>query len=273
MFEFSRLEDRQLPRHFAISVSQLALWGCAYLSCLFDLWSLASVKTLPVDRFARQSQAIALVGLPVLWLIMSLLHFHSLEDLFILRLRYSPHPAADTVNRLIVAHNRWPMIHDPHWIGYLSLPLLVLGAFGLYALGRRVRPAIAALGVSLTVTGCLYIGGVFGLFTSLMRGLGDVDPRFTDGAIATYAAATADHGAYGLTRTLAELALLGLAVQAIALWRAPHIPCWATATIVLGCTLFLLFWDIDNLMIVGEICLIAGLLPISRELWRDYRAT
>lgn len=228
------------------------------------------MNTLPLDRFTRQSQAIALVGLPVLWLIMSVLHFRSLEDLLIVRLRYVPHPAADTVNRLIVAHNRWPMIHDPQWIGYLSLPLLVLGAFGLYALGRRVRPAIAALGVSLTVTGCLYIGGVFGLFTSLMRGLGDVDPRFTDGAIATYAAATADHGAYGLTRTLAELALLGLAVQAMALWRAPNIPRWATATIILGCALFLAFWDIDNLMLVGEICLIAGLLPISRELWRNY---
>jgi uncharacterized membrane protein YccC len=156
------------------------------------------------------------------------------------------------------------MIHDPHWIGYLSLPLLVLGAFGLYALGRRVRPAIAALGVSLTV---------FGLFTSLMRGLGDIDPRFTDGAIATYAAATADHGAYELTRSLAELALLGLAVQAMPLWRAPNIPRWATAAIILGCALFLAFWDIDNLMLVGEICLIAGLLPISRELWSDYRAT
>jgi len=165
------------------------------------------------------------------------------------------------------------MIHDPHWIGYLSLPLLVLGAFGLFALGRRVRPAIAALGVSLTVTGCLFIGGVFGLFTSLMRGLVDVAPRFTDGAVATYAAATADRGAYGLSRTLAEFALLGLAVQAMALWRAPNIPRWANATIILGCALFLAFWDIDNLMLVGEICLIAGLLPISRELWSYYTAS
>jgi hypothetical protein len=231
------------------------------------------MNTLPVDRFARQSQALALVGLPVLWLMMSALHFRSLAEFFSLRLRYVPHPAADTVTRLIAAQNRWPMIHDPHWIGYLSLPLLVLGAFGLYSVGRRVRPAVAALGVSLTVTGCLYIGGVFGLFTALMRGLGDVDPRYTEGAIATYAAATADHGAYGLTRALAELALLGIAVQAMALWRAPHIPRWATAAVIFGCALFLAFWDIDNVMIVGELCLIAGFVPISRELRRKYEAT
>jgi len=224
------------------------------------------MNTQTADRLIRKSQAIALVGLPVLWLAMSLLHFRSLADLLTLRRRYVRRPAEDTVTRLIRAHNSWPMIHDPHWIGYLSLPLLVLGAFGLYGLGRRARPAMAALGVSLTVTGCLYIGGVFGLFTSLMRGLGDVDPQFTEGAIATYAAATADQGAYGLTRTLAELALLGFAVQAAALWPVPRVPRSAIVTTICGCALFLTFWDVDNLMIVGELCLITGALPISREI-------
>jgi hypothetical protein len=228
------------------------------------------MNSLPVDRFVRQAQAIALILVPALWLVMSAFHFHSLKDMFVVQWHYIPHPAADTVSHLILARNRWPMIHDPHWIGYLSLPLLVLGAFGLYALGRRVRPTLAALGVALTVTGSLYIGGVFGLFTSLMRGLGDVDPRYTDGAVATYAAATADHGAYGLTRALAELALLGLAVQTAALWRAPRIPRWTTATLIFGCVLFLAFWDIDNWMIIGELCLITGLSPICRELRRDW---
>jgi len=69
------------------------------------------------------------------------------------------------------------------------------------------------------------------------------------------------------------LALLGLAVQAIALWRAPHIPRWATATIILGCALFLAFWDIDNLMIVGEICLIAGLLRSVGSFGVTHRVT
>jgi hypothetical protein len=226
------------------------------------------MNALTIDRFTRQVQAYALVGLPMLWLLMLALHFRSLADFFVLRLRYVPVPAADKVTRLIAAQNRWPMIHDPHMIGYLSLPLLVLGAFGLYSLGRRANPALAALGVSLTVIGSIYIGGVFGLFTALTRGLGDVDARLSEGAIATYAAVTADHGAYGLTRTLAELALLGIAVQTAALWRSPHIPRWATATVAVGCVLFLVFWDIDNLMFVGCLCLLAGFLPISRELRR-----
>jgi hypothetical protein len=196
------------------------------------------------------------------------LHFRSLADFFVFHERYVPAPAADKVTRLIEARNLWPMIHDPHLIGYLTLPLLVLSAFGLYAVGRRTRPGIAALGVSLTVTGSIYVGGVFGLFTALTRGLGDVESRYTEGAIATYAAVTADHGAYGLTRALAELAMLGLAVQALALWRAPRVPHWAPVFAILGCALFLAFWDVDNMMFVGALCLLAGFVPIARELRR-----
>jgi hypothetical protein len=226
------------------------------------------MNALAVERFVRRSQALALVGLPLLWLLMFALHFRSLAAFFVLRLRYVPAPPADKVTHLIEARNQWPMIHDPHLIGYLSLPLMVLGAFGFYSLGRNVRPALAAFGVSLTVAGSIFLGGVFGLFTALTRGLGDVDPRYTDGAIATYAAVTADHGAYGLTRNLAELALLGVAVQALALWRAPRIPLWAIAFVAVGCALFVAFWDVDNLMFAGTVCLIAGFIPISRELRR-----
>jgi hypothetical protein len=226
------------------------------------------MNALPIDRFIRHAQASALVGLPLLWLLMLALHFRSFAGFFVFHARYEPASAAETVTRLIAAGNRWPMIHDAHWIGYLSLPLLVLGAFGLHAVGRRVRPAIAAFGIALSVTGSIYLGGVFGLFTALTRGLGTVDARQAEGAIATYAAVTTDQGTYGLTRTLAQLAMVGLAVQAIALWRAPRVPRWAPAAVGAGCCLFLLFWDVDNLMFAGTLCLLAGFVPIARELCR-----
>ena len=210
----------------------------------------------------------ALVGLPLLWLLMFALHFRSLAAFFAFHARYVPVPAAEQVTRLIQAQNRAPILHDPHLIGYLSLPLLVLGAFGLYALGRRVRPVVAALGISLTVSGSLFLGGVFGLFTAVFRGLGDVDIRYADGAIATYAAVTANHGAYGLTRCLAQLALLGIGVQAAALWRAPGVPLRVPLLVAAGCALFLAFWDVDNVMFVGALLLIAGFVPLARELRR-----
>jgi hypothetical protein len=221
-----------------------------------------------VDRFVRRSQAVALVSLPLLWILMFMLHFRSVADFFVYRDHYTPAPAADTVARLIEARNRWPMIHDPHQIGYLSLPILVLAAFGLFAVGRRAKPILAAFGISLTVTGTIYVGGVFGLFTALTRGLGYVDARHTEGAIATFSAVTADRGAYGLTRSLAQLAMLGLAVQALALWRAPRVPRWTTVLVMVGCLLFLAFWDVDNIMFAGSLCLTAGFIPVARALWR-----
>jgi len=223
----------------------------------------------PATRFARTAQAAALVALPLTWMLMFLLHFHSLSDFFVFRDHYVPVPAERTVTCLIEAGNHWPMIHDPHWIGYLGLPVLLLAAFGLYAAGRAVRPAVAMVGISMTAAGCVFLGGVFGLYTALVRGLGDVDPKFTDGAIATFAAATADHGAYGLTRTLAQLALLGLAVQAASLWGGARIPRWAPVSILAGCLLFLRFWDVDNMMFAGCAFLLAGFLPVARELRRS----
>jgi hypothetical protein len=227
------------------------------------------MNELTVNQFTRKMQALSLVGLPILWLLMFALHFRSLGDFLVLRLKYVPAPVTDKVTLLIAAQNHWPMIHDPHMIGYLSLPLLAFSAFGLYSLGRHVKPVLAAVGVCLTVIGCIYLGGVFGLFTALTRGLGDLDVRYSEGAIATYAAVTADHGAYGLTRVLAQLALLGIALQASALWRAPRIPRWAPAAIAVGCALFLAFWDVDNLMFAGSLFLIAGFVPISRALHRS----
>jgi hypothetical protein len=219
-----------------------------------------------VDRFTRNCQAAALVILPLLWMLMLALHFRSAAEFFVYRDHYVPVPAAEAVARLIAAGNRWPMLHDAHQIGYLSLPILLLAAFGLHAIGRRIKPVIAALGIALTVTGSIYVGGVFGLFTALTRGLGEVDARYTDGAIATYAAATADRGAYGLTRALAELALLGLAIQAIALWHEPRIPRWSPLLVVAGCSLFLRFWDVDNMMFAGSMCLLVGFIPVAQEL-------
>ena len=229
---------------------------------------MTAMKTLTTDRFIRQAQALALLGLPLLWMLMFLMHFRSVADFFVFQRHYVPVPAADTVAQLIATGNRWPMLHEPHMLGYLTLPLFALVAFGLYAVGRQVRPALAALGLSLAITGLIYVAGIFGLYTALLRGIGDVDARHTEGAIATFAAVTADHGAYGLTRTLAQLAMVGLAVQVAALWRAMGVPRWSPAMVGAGSTLFVAFWDVDNMMFLATLCLLAGFVPIAVLLWR-----
>jgi len=225
------------------------------------------MQTSDVESLIRRSQGVALLAMPALWLLMLALHFHALADFFTLNLRYVAPSAADTVHRLMAARHRAPLIHDQHVLGYLSLPVLLLAAFGLYRLGRGARPALAAAGLSLTAIGTIYTGGVFGLYTALMRAVGDVDPALADGAIATYVAATAHTGAYALTRGLAQLSVVGLALQAWTVRDVAGIPRAATLLVVLGCALFFAFWDIDNLMFVGGLCLAAGLWPHARVLW------
>jgi hypothetical protein len=220
------------------------------------------MATLHTDRFIRQAQAAALLALPSLLLLVFVLHFRSVTRFFVFRLRYEPRPAENVVHGLMAAGRRMPLIHDPHVLAYLAVPLFTLCAFGLYALSRQVRPAAAAVGLALTVTGTIYLGGLFGMWTAFYDGIARVDPRFVDGAIATFAAETAPQGAFLLTSSLARLALLGLGVQILNLWGIPTVAKWAVLLATLGCALIIAFWDLDNWMLIGAALMLAGFIPI-----------
>ena len=107
------------------------------------------------------------------------------------------------------------MVHDPHVIGYLALPLIPLCAFAMYTVGKKKRPLASAVTMFITVTGTIYLGGIFGMWTAFFRGLGLVDPSQTEGAIATFKAMTTNQGAFRLTTTLGKLAMIGLAAQGL----------------------------------------------------------
>lgn len=224
------------------------------------------MKTANTDRIVRQAQGWALVTLPVLLILVFVLHFHGLANFFVFRTHYEPRPPQEVVRALIAAGNRWSMLHDPHMIAYLSLPLFSLCAFGLYALGRQVRPAAAAIGVSITMIGIIYLGGLFGMWTAFYRGLGDVDPRFTQGAIATFAAQSAPHGAFLLTTTLSKLALIGMAIQILILLRTRIVANWSVIVAASGCALICAFWDLDNWMLIGAVLMLIGFVPMKAQL-------
>jgi hypothetical protein len=212
----------------------------------------------------RRVLAAALLIFPGLLVLVFLMHFRHGADFFHFRIHYVPLPPERVVAALIRAQNRWPMVHDPHVIGYLSLPLLPLCAFALYMVGKPVRPLASAVAMMITITGTIYLGGVFGMWTAFYRGLGLVDVAQTEGAIATFKALTTNQGAFRLTTTLAKLSMIGLAAQALTL--AGEIRVWAVGCIVLGAALFLLFWDLDNWMTIGMLLIVAGFVPVRRAL-------
>lgn len=207
-----------------------------------------------------------MIALPLLLIVVFALHFRQWSDFFVFHAQYTPTPAQVTVTRLIAQANRSPMIHDPHVIAYLILPLLPLCALGLYALGRTHRPILARAGVALSLAGSIYLGGLFGMWTAFFRGMGDVDAHYTEGAIATFGALTAPHGAFLLTTTLAKLFMVGLLLQVAALWGRPGIARSTILTVGAGCLLFLAFWDIDNVMLLAAAALLAGFSQIRRPL-------
>lgn len=216
------------------------------------------------DRVLLASQRWALIALPSLLIAVFVLHFRGAADFLHFKSAYTPRPPADVVSSLIAAGNRGPLIHDPHVIAYLALPLFLLCASGLYALGRQVRPMASLAAMAVSVTGVIYLGGLFGMWAAFYRGLGDVDPRYVEGAIATFAAMSAAKGAFLLTTTLAKLAFVGLAMQALLLSGMRLLPRWSPVLVAVGSALFLCFWDLDNWMLIGAVLMLAGFVPMRR---------
>ena len=226
--------------------------------------------TAPSNDYAiRKILAKALLVFPCVFVLVFIMHFRRLADFTHFRMHYVPTPPERMVAALIAAHNRWPLIQDPHMIAYLALPVFPLCAFALYLLGRGARPMASAITMMVTITGSIYMGGVFGMWTAFFRGLGLVDPAHLAGATATFAALTTPQGAFLVTTTLAKLTMIGLAAQSITLIGTRAAPLWAIISVVLGCSLFLMFWDLDNWMLIGTLLMAVGFLPMRKALLHE----
>jgi hypothetical protein len=215
----------------------------------------------------RAAGSYAIMIFPLLFCIVFLMHFRSGSDFFHFRLHYVPRDPTQVVTALVRAQNHWPMVHDPHVLAYLALPFLLLSAYGLYRVSRAARPRLSAIAMFVTAAGTIYLGGVFGMWTAFYRGLGEVDPRHLEGAIATFKGMTEPQGAFLLTTTLAKLAMVGLAAQGLVLWGLQRVSRAAVVMIVLGCAMFLAFWDLDNWMLIGMMLIMGGfvgLMPVLR---------
>jgi hypothetical protein len=221
-----------------------------------------TARTEPV----RKILANALLVFPCVFVLVFIMHFRHLVDFFHFRFHYVQRAPERTVATLIAAHNNWPLIHDPHMIAYLALPVFPLCAFALYHLSRSVRPLASAVTLMITITGSIYMGGVFGMWTAFYRGFGLVDPSNLAGATATFIAMTTPQGAFLVTTTLAKLTMIGLAVQALTLVGTRVVPLSSIVCVVLGCSLFLAFWDLDNWMLIGTLLMAAGFQPMRKAL-------
>jgi len=217
----------------------------------------------------RRILAAALLVFPCAFIVVFIMHFRRLANFFEFHMHYVPAPPNRVVAALIGGHNRMPLIHDPHMIAYLALPVIPLCAFALYLLGRSARPIASAITLMITIAGSIYTGGLFGMWTAFYRGLGSVDPANLVGATATFTAMTAPQGAFLVTTSLAKLIMIGLGAQALTLLGTQVTPTWSIISVALGCSTFLAFWDLDNWMLIGTILMLVGFLPMRKALLRE----
>jgi hypothetical protein len=236
------------------------------LSSALTFYSIGAMTPTSSTDPIRKTLATALLVFPCVFGLVFIMHFRRFSDFLKFQTHYVPAPPERVVAALIAHHNDWPLMHDPHMIGYLALPIFPLCAFALYLLGRSARPFVSAVGMMITITGSIYMGGDFGMWTAFFRGLGLVDPSHLAGATATFAAMTAPQGAFLVTTTLAKLTMIGLAVQALTLLGTKVAPLWSTVCIVSGCLLFLLFWDLNNWMLIASVLMLIGFLPLRKSL-------
>jgi hypothetical protein len=221
------------------------------------------------DERIRRILSAALLIFPSVFILVFIMHFRHLANFFVFRLHYVPRQPERVVATMIAAHNQWPLIHDPHMIAYLAMPIIPLCAFALYVLGRGARPMASAITLMITISGSIYMGGVFGMWTAFYRGLGLVDSSNLAGATATFAAMTTPQGAFLVTTWLAKLTMAGLAAQALTLLGARVTPAWSIVCVAVGCSLFLAFWDLDNWMLIGSVLMLIGFIPMRQALLKE----
>ena len=211
---------------------------------------------MPHRRFRTAAVAVLPMLLPVVLVLVFAMHLRNLSQFLDFRFHYVATPPGAVVPWLIANGGQRPLLHDPHVIAYLALPLLLSTALMLHGIARPRCPLASAAACTTTVVGTIYLGGLFGMWTSFYDGLSRVDPRDVEGAVAAFAALTSPHGAFLLTTTLAKLAFVGLSLQGLALWGPDVRARAASACIAVGSAVFLWFWDLDNWMLIGSVLLL-----------------
>jgi hypothetical protein len=223
-------------------------------------------STARLDVVVRHAQAVALVALPALLMLVFVLHFRSLADFLDFHWRYEPLPAQTEFTRFqSIAQAHVPVLHDPHMMAYLGLPLFLVCACALHAMARRHRPLLSLAGFVLSCIGVIYLGGLFGMWTAFVA-IGQVEPQHAAGASAALEVLITPRGAFLITTTLSRVALVGLLVQALALWGVDKVPRAAVLALAAGYALILVFTDLDNWMLIGSVLILAGSVPIAKRL-------
>lgn len=212
----------------------------------------------------RVAGAASVVLFPLMLIVAFALHYTSVGEFFEISLRYVQLPIEQTIANFMGDEAGRTYVW-PHLIAYLSVPMMIAASLTIgYFLFERA-PWYALIGSAFTVTGAVFLGGVFAAWLSFAA-LGNLPSDQTDSAVAALRVLTEMQGPLALSTYLSALSLLGFMVSAVGLFRARVVPRWSAVSLFLGNLMILVFMDLDNLMLAGAVLMLAGLVPVGRSL-------
>jgi hypothetical protein len=210
--------------------------------------------------------AISLVAFPLLLIVAFTLHFmgeFNFADFLVLKFTYVQ-PSPERFMEVLRSNSPMSFVL-PHLILYLALPLAIPAVLYLGSFLFDKKLWLSITGISTSVIGIIYMGGVFGSWLSFSA-IGNVNADQVAGAMPALAVMIKEQGMLMMTSMLAGLSLVGFMIIAAGLFYAHAIPRWQAALIFAGNLIIIVFMDIDNLMLAGATLWLIGTLPFLKIL-------
>jgi hypothetical protein len=209
--------------------------------------------------------AVASILFPISLIIAFSMHFmgeFGFKDFFNFEFSYTQ-PSAERFMELFKSE-RLLDFALPHALVYLTLPLLT---FSVFFLGKQLfesMPKLATIGVVSTITGTIFMGGIFGSWLSFMA-ITNVNPDQVAGIIPAIEALIQSKTFLAMTGILVGFSLIGFLIISAGLFYKNIIPRWQSSFIFIGNLMIILFMDLDNLMLIGSMLWFIGILPLSTQ--------
>ena len=210
---------------------------------------------------------ISLILFPLILMVAFAMHFQSISEFFIFKLKYMQGPVESTVNMLMGSDAARRYI-NPHLIAYFSVPFMVFASLALGYVLFKKKPWFALIGTLTTLVGSVFISGVFAAWLSFSA-IGNMSVNQFDGAVSAFRELTTMQGPLAMTTYLSVLSLLGFLVLAVGLFQSRIVPKWSASLIFIGNLMIIVFMDLDNWMLIGALLMLIGIMPVSKSLFRE----
>jgi hypothetical protein len=210
--------------------------------------------------------AISLILFPSALIVSFILHHmgeFSFADLLTLKFTYQS-PTSERFMEIFRSKSLMDYIL-PHLVIYFALPLAIPAVIYLGSILFEKKPWLSMIGISTTVIGIIYMGGVFGSWLSFSA-IGNVSTDQVGSAIPVIAELIRPQGMLMMTSLLAGFSIVGFMIIASGLFYTRAIPRLQSILIFAGNLMIIIFMDIDNLMLIGAILWLLGTLPFLKNI-------